>query len=205
MDTQMQQMLAGHERPVILLEGTRNLPAGERDVLVRLAHWLCRQFPKALFRSGNAEGTDAVFADAVASHDPSRLELVLPHPGMGRARRPANVRCLSLDALPRAELEQIGAATRRAGRDAGRLADYYLSLVPPPKSAAASKATYLLRDTLKVVGSTALGLAPSDLGIFFVNADRPAGGGTGHTIKVCQLHGVPVATQTEWATWVSPR
>jgi hypothetical protein len=198
----MQTRLASHQRPVILLEGTRNLPEAERDRLVRLAHWLCRRFPNAIFRSGNAEGTDAVFASAVAYLDPARLELVVPSPGMGRARRPAGACCHSLDAVPRPELEQLAAATRRAGRDAGRLADFYLGLEPGQKSAAASKATYLLRDTLKVVGSQALGLAPAVLGVFLVNPDRPGGGGTGHTIRMCQLENVPVATQFEWGSWL---
>ena len=44
------------------------------------------EFPSAIFRSGNAEGSDAVFADAVAEIDPSRLELVIPNAAMGRKR-----------------------------------------------------------------------------------------------------------------------
>ena len=79
--------------------------------------------------------------------------------------------------------------------------DYYLTHLHGPSSAATSKATYLLRDTLKVTGSEALGLAPAVLGIFFVNEAEPSGGGTGHTIRVCGVQDVPVATQTEWGSW----
>ena len=40
------------------------------------------------------------------------------------------------------------------------------------------------------------------MGVFFVNEDHPKGGGTGHTIKVCELEGVPLATQSEWLEWI---
>lgn len=202
MDSRLRDRLRSSDRPVILLEGTRKLPEAEHVRLRCLAEWFCREFPQAVIRSGNAEGTDAVFADVVAAIDPARLELVLPHAGMGRARRPAGARCLSLDALPRHELEGIAAATRGAGRDAGRLAAHYLERAGRPKTAAASKAAYLLRDTLKVLGCESMGLAPARLGVFYVNPESPKGGGTGHTIRVCELQGVPVAIQSDWGGWL---
>ena len=201
MDATLHQHLRAQERPVILLEGTRQLPAQAHGRLQALTAWLCAEFPRAVFRSGNAEGTDAVFADAVAACDPARLELVLPHAGMGRKRRPTGARCVALEAMPEADLERVVAVTREAGRDAGRLGDYYLTHRYGPSSASTSKATYLLRDTLKVTGSEALGLTPAALGIFFVNEADPTGGGTGHTIRVCAAQGVPVATQAEWGSW----
>ena len=163
--------------------------------------WLCAEFPRAIFRSGNAEGTDAVFAEAVAACDPARLELVLPHAGMGRKRRPTGARSVALEELPDADTERVVAVTRQAGRDAGRLGEYYLAHRGGPCSAATSKATYLLRDTLKVVGSDALDLTPAALGVFFVNESDPTRGGTGHTIRVCAVQGVPVAEQSEWKNW----
>ncbi len=45
------------------------------------------------------------------------------------------------------------------------------------------------------------GLAPAAFGVFFVNAENPDGGGTGHTVRVCTLQGVGVATQSVWQTW----
>jgi hypothetical protein len=120
---------------------------------------------------------------------------------MGRKRRPAGARCVALEELPEADLECVVAVTRQAGRDAGRLGEYYLAHRSGPSSAATSKATYLLRDTLKVTGSEAVGLAPAALGIFFVNEADPTGGGTGHTIRVCEVMGVPTATQAEWMSW----
>ena len=201
MDASLHQHLSAQDRPVILLEGTRKLPAQAHGQLQALTAWLCAEFPRAVFRSGNAEGTDAVFADAVAACDPARLELVLPHEGMGRKRRPPGARCVALKAMSDADLTRVVAVTRQAGRDAGRLGDYYLAHRNGPSSAATSKATYLLRDTLKVTGSEALGLAPAALGIFFVNDADPTGGGTGHTIRVCEVLGVPAITQAEWGSW----
>ncbi len=201
MDASLHQHLSAQDRPVILLEGTRKLPVQAHGQLQALTAWLCAEFPRAVFRSGNAEGTDAVFADAVAACDPARLELALPHEGMGRKRRPPGARCVALKAMSEADLTRVVAVTRQAGRDAGRLGDYYLAHRNGPSSAATSKATYLLRDTLKVTGSEALGLAPAALGIFFVNDADPTGGGTGHTIRVCEVLGVPLATQAEWGSW----
>lgn len=201
MDATLHQHLSAQDRPVILLEGTRQLPAQAHGQLQALTTWLCAEFPRAVFRSGNAEGTDAVFADAVAARDPTRLELVLPHAGMGRKRRPPGARCVALEAMSDTDLERVVAVTREAGRDAGRLGEYYLTHRHGPSNAATSKATYLLRDTVKVTGSVTLGLAPAALGLFFVNEEDPTGGGTGHTIRVCEVQGVPVATQAEWGSW----
>lgn len=183
---------------VILLEGTCRLPAEEHSMLAALATRLFHEFPEAVFRSGNAEGTDSVFANAVAALDPARLQLVLPHAGMGRGRRPSGAECFSLDAMPPEGLETLAACTRRAGRDAGRLADFYLRGPEARKTANGSKAAYLLRDTLKVLGSPALGLAPAAVGIFRVNPANPGGGGTGHTIRVCAEAGVPYFDQFQW-------
>jgi hypothetical protein len=72
---------------------------------------------------------------------------------------------------------------------------YHIGMAP--SSAATSRATYLLRDTLKVVGPEALDLTPAALGVFFVNKSDPTRGGTGHAIRVCAVQGVPVVEQSE--------
>jgi len=63
------------------------------------------------------------------------------------------------------------------------------------------KLTYLLRDTLKVLGSSSLKLPPATCGIFYVNESNPLAGGTGHTIRVCQTEHVPVMDQKTWLAW----
>jgi len=64
-----------------------------------------------------------------------------------------------------------------------------------------AKARYLVRDTLKVTGSSYGAFAPATVGIFYVRPGNPLQGGTGHTIRVCQDQGVPVAFQSDWTTW----
>lgn len=64
-----------------------------------------------------------------------------------------------------------------------------------------AKSKYLLRDTLKVIGSSP-NLPQPIAAIFYVNADEPKSGGTGHTIRVCELANVPVITQDIWMKWL---
>lgn len=61
-----------------------------------------------------------------------------------------------------------------------------------------AKAQYLVRDALKVTGSAALRLPPATLALFYVDPAEPLGGGTGHTIRLCEQRGVPVFTQQNW-------
>lgn len=182
--------------PVILLEGTRRVPEALRPRLSKFARLLAEELPHAIFRSGNAEGSDDAFAQGVAEVDPRRLQLVLPTPGMGRARRPAGAVCHALDELPLGEKEPLIQACTAASPENRRLFELYLrSLSGTP---AYSKSLYLVRDGLKVLGSPALGLAPASVAIFFVDESNQSSGGTGHTIRLCQQRSVPVLTQRDW-------
>ena len=49
------------KRPVVLLEGTRKVPAAATPSLQALAHLLADSLPAAVFRSGNAQGADPLF------------------------------------------------------------------------------------------------------------------------------------------------
>ena len=68
-------------RPVILVEGTRDLPETEAETLAAFSAWLARSYPPAIFRTGNADGSDSAFARGVARVDPSQLVYVLPYGG----------------------------------------------------------------------------------------------------------------------------
>jgi hypothetical protein len=182
--------------PVILLEGTRRLPDTLRPQLARLARSLAEALPQALFRSGNAEGSDEAFAQGLAEIAPQRLQLVLPTPGMGRSRRPANAACHALDALPPEERETLAQACLAASPENRRLFELYRR--GQSGTPAYGKSLYLVRDALKVLGSPALGLAPASLALLYLDENHPAGGGTGHTLRLCQQHGVPVLTQRHW-------
>ncbi|MGI8468905.1 MAG: hypothetical protein ACR2N3_10670 [Pyrinomonadaceae bacterium] len=63
------------------------------------------------------------------------------------------------------------------------------------------QAQYLLRDALKVVGSKKLNFKPAAFGLFYLNSTKKIGGGTGHTIRICELRNVLVFLQSERLNW----
>lgn len=193
---QLQQLLARTPSPVILLEGTRQLPAEKRQALINVGRCLAEALPQAVFRSGNAAGTDEAFAAGVATVAGAKLQLVLPTPGMGRSRRPLSANCLSLADLPLAERQQLARASFAASPENHRLFELYLR--GQSGNPAYAKAQYLVRDALKVCGSPALCLAPATVALFFINATGPTSGGTAHTIRLCEQQAVPLFTQRDW-------
>ncbi len=193
---QLQPLLASTTTPVILLEGTRQLPAEKRQALADVGQRLAKAFPRAVFRSGNATGTDEAFAAGVATVPGSKLQLVLPTPGMGRSRRPVSATCLALDDLPLEERHHLARESFAASPENHRLFDLYLR--GHSGNPAYAKAQYLVRDALKVFGSPALKLAPATVALFFINNIGPTSGGTAHTIRLCERHEVLVFTQRDW-------
>lgn len=192
----------GHQvQPVILLEGTRDLPEADRPRLVELARLLAKELPRAIFRTGNATGSDTAFAEGVAAVDAKRLQYVLPNAGMGRQRRHPDSPAVSLGTVPSAAEEILAGATAKATPASQRLVDFYVR--EKGGSANAAKGAYLMRDTLKVLGCAEMGLATATVGIFYVNEADPMSGGTGHTIRVCIEHGVPVVMQKHWRNWLT--
>lgn len=185
--------------PVILLEGTRQLPDADRPRLIVLARRLAEILPQARFRTGNAQGTDEAFAEGVSHVDPQRLEYVLPYRTLRQQQRHPAAPYVALDMLTaEAQTLLFPTTTAASPQHARLLARHHLSGVID------AKARYLLRDTLKVVGSTEHHFAPATFGLFYVNPTDPHGGGTGHTIRVCQHQGVPILTQHEWGQWTIP-
>jgi hypothetical protein len=91
-------------RPVVLLEGTREVPSEDVVKLMALARRLAIAYPHAIFRSGNATGSDEAFAEGIRSVDPARLELVLPVSGHRKKQVSADYpeRRVGLDQVSRA-------------------------------------------------------------------------------------------------------
>lgn len=148
---------------------------------------LAHKFSGAVFRSGNAVGSDAAFARGVANVDSKRLELVVPYASHRRADRPQGARILALnEAQSQQEIVQL---TLRASSQY-----QWLAVQNGPKSQA--KFSYLLRDTLKVLGAPELGFTPATVGLFYVN--DPNKGGTARTLRVCRENGVLALTQETW-------
>lgn len=72
------ELVSREKKPVILLEGRRELPECDYPLLVKLGKKLAETLPKAIFRSGNAKGADNAFIEGVAQVDASRIENVVP-------------------------------------------------------------------------------------------------------------------------------
>jgi len=189
--------------PIILVEGRRSLPAGVPEQLEQAGNWMATRFPGAIFRSGNADGSDTEFARGVTSVDPARMQYVLPSPNMGKARRHPDSPSCSLAELPQEELDRLCDLSVEASPSVDRLAAAACGRIK--SGPLAGKGRYLLRDTLKVTGSPTLHLAPATLGLFYVNLDDPEAGGTGHTIRVCRQHNIPVAFQDDFLRWREER
>jgi hypothetical protein len=185
--------------PVILVEGIRALPEEHVDPVRACGAMLATRYPAAIFRTGNAPGTDAAFAEGVAAVAPDRLQLVLPYTGHRKNYLFSGSSAYALDGLPQAAEDRVTAATSEMNRDVARLTELYRK--SGRTTAAGNKAAYLLRDTLKVIGAPEAGLAPATIGIFYVNEADPLSGGTGHTVRVCVQHQTPVVFQNHWLTW----
>ena len=52
----------------------------------------------------------------------------------------------------------------------------------------AIKAAYILRDTIKAIGSNEI--AAATVGIFYDDLSNPRCGGTGHTMKICEQNAI---------------
>ncbi len=186
-------LIGTHAKPIVLLEGRREIPEEMSESARRLAHLLAVRFPDMCFRSGNAPGSDEAFAQGVGQHDSSRLELFLPYGGHRRTAG-AGALYLAADSLTEGERSIVAEATVTASpRNRG--------LVNSHSPRLQAKANYLLRDTLKVTGHGPGFLAPV-AGIFYADPCDPMAGGTGHTIRVCQNHSVPVILQHDWLQWI---
>ncbi len=194
---ELSNLLSGAESPVVLLEGTRELPASTAPFLTALATHLARTFPHARFRTGNAKGSDEAFAAGVASVDATRLEFVLPYSTHRSKQRPTESPVTAIDDISSARVQEVVDATLQASPQYERVAVNYRHDKTHPRQRATAQ--LILRDTLKVTGTEDMPRPVA--GIFFVHAADPDRGGTGHTMRVCRAQGVPVINQFHWLEW----
>lgn len=187
-------------KPVLLLEGTRKISLTDFTKLVQFGEFIARQFSNCIFRSGNASGSDDAFAQGVRKVAPDRMQIVLPKLDSGKSRLHSSDYVLALEDVTHAEEKQIIYESKRATPKNKRLFEAYEL---QQEGMMKQKSLYLLRDTLKVLGSPENNLAPIIAGIFFVNQDDPESGGTGHTLRVCRQNNVPVFTQDDWMKWMA--
>ncbi len=197
---QLKFYLENERLPVVILEGTRAITHAEFDHLEKFGTFIAHTLPEnCIFRSGNAPGSDEAFCKGVRKVAPDRLEIVLPTKNFGAKRLGRADYTVALDSLTRAEEEQAVYNAKVATPKNSRLVDAYLNQTGTLLDI---KGRYLVRDVVKVTGSECNGLVPATIGIFFVKAHDPESGGTGHTMRVCRQHGVPVITQDVWWDWM---
>lgn len=189
-------LMDAYERPVILLEGRRAIPPDEAEKAARLGRLLAERFPRARFRSGNAEGSDTAFSEGVALLDASRLEVVTPYAGHRHKARVGGACYTSPAEVDRLREPELLMETVKATPANRRLIEQY-----GKSGKGAAKASYLVRDTLKVLGIEGR-LARPVAALFWVDLKDPEAGGTGHTIRVCRRQGVPVLFQDTWSAWL---
>ena len=160
----------------------------------RYGRALATRFPSAVFRSGNAEGSDQAFSEGVVAVDASRLYVVAPNAGHRRKHRHPDATYEDPTSLTRVREEPTLRATIAA---TPRNKDIFAAGAPPR---VAAKASYLIRDTMKAMGySETDPVRPSPVFVW----TWPAGG-PGHTIRVCQQACVPVPVlfQGVWSDWI---
>lgn len=192
---QLQTLIATAPKPVILLEGRRSISSADFRMARLTALGLAKLFPQALFRSGNADGSDQAFADGVAEIDPARLQIIAPYEGHRRKFRKEGAHYDSPESLTSLQEEAIAKSTVQASPAISRLIERRATGGP-----LAAKARYLMRDTMKVVDCTK-DIPPPTAALFYIDLTKPEAGGTGHTIRVCQQHGVPCIFQDQWGSW----
>lgn len=181
--------------PVVLLEGRRTIPPQDAAAARAFAARLAVEFPRLQFRSGNAQGSDEAFSAGVAEVDAARLQVIAPYASHRKKVRYAGAVYSSPETLSTVQEAAITEATVAA---TPRNANVVYKRTGSPKLEA--KAAYLIRDTMKVLGHSAE-FAPPVCGLFYVEPSDPEAGGTGHTIRVCRQHGIPVAFQDSWMHW----
>jgi len=181
---------------VILLEGKRKVLPVDEPLLSALSELLCRKMQHARFRSGNAPGSDELFAKGIVKVNPDRLEVIVPYTGH-RKKQSQGYQTHSLDDISLAAEPEVTYHTKFDSRKA-RLVDEYAGGI---SNSVTIKAAYLLRDTVKVIG-TRSGIPKATFAIFYDDLLNPGQGGTGHTMTVCKNNDVPFINQQVWRKWV---
>ena len=193
-----QDFLSAYDHPgtIILLEGKRKVLPGDEPFLMALGEKLCREMKFARFRSGNAPGSDELFAQGISKSEPARMEVILPYSGH-RNKSNQGYATHALDEINLASEPEVTYQTKINKRNSKFIDDF----VGGESNRITIKAAYLLRDTVKVTGTNS-GIPKATFAIFYDDLENPWQGGTGHTMMVCKNTGVPFINQTVWKSWV---
>lgn len=183
------------DNAIVLLEGKRNVLKEDEQKLIDLGKLLASLTSKITFRSGNAGGADQFFSQGVALINPQRLQVITPY---SSHRKKTNLAydSISLDEINLTEEPEIVYHSKRHKKTQNLVEKY----VAGNRDQFAKKAAYIIRDTVKVLGTQQI--KPASFGIFYDDLSKPMDGGTGHTMRVCIENNIPQINQTIWFNWL---
>jgi len=181
---------------IVLLEGKRNVLEADKEKLTALGRLLATTTKNIIFRSGNAEGSDQLFSDGVTAVDNKRLQVITPYSGHRQKANKA-YETISLDDINIVAEPEVVFQSKH-NKKTEMLIDKFVS---GNKNRFTIKAAYIIRDTIKAIGTGEV--KPATFGIFYDDLDNPLEGGTGHTMNVCKQNNIPLVDQKIWFTWLT--
>jgi hypothetical protein len=184
------------DNSIVLLEGKRNVKVADKEKLTALGRLLASRTTKMIFRSGNAEGSDQLFSDGVTEIDNKRLQVITPYSGHRQKTNHA-YDTISLDDINIAAEQEV-VYHSKSNKKTEKLIDQFVS---GNKNRYTIKAAYIIRDTIKAIGTNEI--KPATFGIFYDDLDNPMSGGTGHTMNVCEQNNIPLIDQKVWFKWLT--
>lgn len=194
----LNEFIEQFDRPnsIVLLEGKRNVLEADKEKLIALGRLLASKTKRILFRSGNADGSDQLFSDGVTSVDNKRLQVITPYSGHRKKTNKAFDTISLEDINIAAEPEVVYQS--KSNKKTEKLIDKFVS---GDKNRFTIKAAYIIRDTIKAIGTDEI--KPATFGIFYDDLDKPKSGGTGHTMNVCEQNNIRIIDQKTWFKWLT--
>lgn len=183
------------KKNIILLEGKRNVIESDIEKLIQLGNLLATFLPLVTFRSGNANGADFYFSKGVLQVAPERLQVITPYENHRQKMNNA-YETISLDNIDLLNEPEVIYQSKN-NKKTKSLIDKY---VAGAKDRFSIKAAYIIRDTVKVIG-TKSGINPINFAFFYDDDQKPKTGGTGHTMEICDINKVSYFTQKDWGKW----
>lgn len=194
----LQEFINQYDTPnsIVLLEGKRNILEADKEKLTTLGRLLATKTKNMIFRSGNAEGADQLFSDGVTEVDTKRLQVITPYTGH-RVKTNKAYETISLDEINIAAEPDV-VYQSKSNKKTEKLIDQFVS---GDKNRNTIKAAYIIRDTIKAIGTE--DIKPATFGIFYDDLENPKSGGTGHTMMVCEQNNIPIIDQSIWFKWLT--
>lgn len=183
------------EGAIVLLEGKRKVLDNDKEKLIALGKLLSSSTSHMVFRSGNAAGADQYFSEGVALVNKARLHVLTPYTDH-RKKTNLAYETFALDQINMVSEADVIYQSKNNKKTKGLIDQYIAGDV----NKNTIKAAYIIRDTVKVIGTSTI--KPANFGIFYDDLNAPQTGGTGHTMNICKLNQIPLIDQRTWFNWL---